>query len=73
MASKTAAAKTTAPKTMAAAKKKSPAKKKKNGYSTGDFVVYPTHGVGKITGIEKQEIAGFNLELFVIRFASEKM
>ena len=73
MTSKTAAKKTTAPKTTAVAKKRSPAKKKKNGYSTGDFVVYPTHGVGRITGIEKQEIAGFKLELFVIRFDSEKM
>ncbi len=72
-ANKTMAPKTMAPKTMAVAKKKSPVKKKKNGYSTGDFVVYPTHGVGKITGIEKQEISGFNLELFVIRFDAEKM
>jgi CarD family transcriptional regulator len=42
-------------------------------FSKGDFVVYPTHGVGKVLGIEKQEIAGFALQLFVISFESEKM
>lgn len=42
-------------------------------FSTGDYVVYPTHGVGKVTGVEKQEVAGFNLQLFVISFDSEKM
>ena len=35
--------------------------------------MYPTHGVGKVIGIEKQEVAGFNLQLFVILFDSEKM
>ncbi len=30
----------------------------KASFATGDLVVYPTHGVGKITGIETQEIAG---------------
>ena len=39
----------------------------------GDYVVYPTHGVGKITGIETQEIAGQKLKLFVIEFEKEKM
>ncbi len=42
-------------------------------FSKGDYVVYPTHGVGKVVGVEKQEIAGFNLQLFVINFAAEKM
>ena len=27
-------------------------------FAKGDLVVYPTHGVGKITAIETQEIAG---------------
>ncbi len=35
--------------------------------------MYPTHGVGKVTGIERSEVAGFNLQLFVILFDSEKM
>jgi CarD family transcriptional regulator len=42
-------------------------------FSKGDYVVYPTHGVGRVTGVEKQEVAGFNLQLFVISFAAEKM
>ncbi len=49
------------------------ANKKKLAFSKGEYVVYPTHGVGKVTGIEKSVIAGFNLQLFVILFDSEKM
>lgn len=36
-------------------------------------IVYPAHGVGYITEIEKQEIAGHKVELFVIEFEHEKM
>ena len=46
---------------------------KKAEFSPGDFVVYPTHGVGKIVGIEEQEISGYELQLFVIKFETEKM
>ena len=46
---------------------------KKLPFAKGDYVVYPTHGVGKVTGIERREVAGFNLQLFVILFDSEKM
>ncbi len=42
-------------------------------FSKGDYVVYPTHGVGRVTGVEKQEVAGFDLQLFVIAFTAEKM
>jgi CarD family transcriptional regulator len=42
-------------------------------FSAGDFVVYPTHGVGKVTGVETQEIAGQELTLFVISFEKERM
>ncbi|MGE4221252.1 MAG: CarD family transcriptional regulator [Alphaproteobacteria bacterium] len=44
-----------------------------NGYKTGDWVVYPTHGVGKVTGIERQDIEGFALELIVISFERDRM
>ena len=44
-----------------------------HGFETGDFVVYPTHGVGRISGVETQEIAGGPLQLFVIQFDKEKM
>ncbi len=42
-------------------------------FAAGDFVVYPTHGVGRIDGLETQTIAGQELQLFVIRFEKEKM
>ena len=45
----------------------------RNGFKTGEFVVYPSHGVGQITAIEEQEVAGFKLELFVVSFAKDKM
>ncbi|MGB8275520.1 MAG: CarD family transcriptional regulator [Alphaproteobacteria bacterium] len=45
----------------------------KLGFSAGDFVVYPTHGVGRIIGLEQQEISGSRLDLFVIRFEKERM
>ena len=44
-----------------------------NDFVVDQFVVYPSHGVGKITAIEEQEIAGISLELFVIDFAKDKM
>jgi CarD family transcriptional regulator len=45
----------------------------RHGFKATEFVVYPAHGVGKIVGIEEQEIAGMALELFVISFEKEKL
>jgi CarD family transcriptional regulator len=42
-------------------------------FGEGDFVVYPTHGVGKITGVETQEIAGYKLSVFVVHFDKDRM
>ena len=53
--------------------KKSTKIKRVGGFGINDFVVYPTHGVGRITDIEKQEFAGTELRLFVILFEKEKM
>jgi CarD family transcriptional regulator len=39
----------------------------------GDFVVYPTHGVGKVERIATEEIAGHNLELIHITFDENRM
>jgi CarD family transcriptional regulator len=50
-----------------------PVKHEKHDFRSGDYVVYPTHGVGKIDAIERQSIAGIDLELIVIRFEKEKM
>ncbi len=45
----------------------------RHGFKTNEYVVYPAHGVGRIVGIEEQEIAGIALELFVITFDKEKL
>ncbi|GGB32676.1 CarD family transcriptional regulator [Tistrella bauzanensis] len=45
----------------------------KKRFGTGDIVVYPAHGVGKIEAVEAQEIAGMALELYVIRFDDDRM
>ena len=42
-------------------------------FKTGDFVVYPTHGVGKVLGTETEEIAGTELALLVINFEHDRM
>jgi CarD family transcriptional regulator len=46
---------------------------KRAGFKTGEQIVYPAHGVGKIVGVETQEVAGIKLDLFVINFAKDKM
>ncbi len=45
----------------------------RKGFRVNEYIVYPAHGVGKIVAIEKEEIAGAELELFVIHFESDKM
>jgi CarD family transcriptional regulator len=45
----------------------------RQGFKTGEFIVYPAHGVGQITDIEEQEVAGIKLELFVISFEQDKL
>jgi CarD family transcriptional regulator len=45
----------------------------RHGFKATEFIVYPAHGVGRIVGIEEQEIAGMALELFVISFDKEKL
>ena len=47
--------------------------KSKLDFSTSQFVVYPSHGVGQIQSVEDQEIAGTSLELYVIAFEKDKM
>ena len=45
----------------------------RHGFKTGEYIVYPAHGVGQITAIEEQEVAGHKLELFVINFEQDKL
>jgi CarD family transcriptional regulator len=47
--------------------------RERHGFKTGEYIVYPAHGVGQILAIEEQEIAGHKLELFAITFAKDKM
>jgi len=54
------------------AKKLSP-KKIKLQYSVGDFIVYPSHGVGEVTDIQTFEIAEEKLEMYNVIFDKEKM
>ena len=42
-------------------------------FDVGDYVVYPKHGVGRVVELQRQEIAGASLELYVLRFEKERM
>ena len=42
-------------------------------YVAGDYVVYPTHGVGRIIGTENNHIEGSTISLLVIRFEQDRM
>lgn len=74
-AAKTAAKKPVAKEAAGAASKATEAVARKSalGYRVNEHIVYPAHGVGQIVEISSQEIAGMQLELFVINFDKEKM
>ena len=42
-------------------------------FKIGDSVVYPSHGVGCITGEEVQTVAGSEIKVYVISFDNDKM
>jgi CarD family transcriptional regulator len=42
-------------------------------FRKGDFVVYPTHGVGRVDRIGSEEIAGHRLNLIHVSFAENRM
>ena len=42
-------------------------------FAVGDYVVYPKHGVGRVMELQNEEIAGMQLELYVLRFEKERM
>jgi CarD family transcriptional regulator len=62
-----------AAKSAVPAAKAAPVVAKKPSFKIGELVVYPAHGVGKITNIEEQEIAGIKLELYIVDFEKEKL
>ena len=41
--------------------------------AVGDYVVYPTHGVGQVREITEEKIASSKLEFLVIAFAKNRM
>ena len=48
-------------------------KKVKKIFNTKDYVVYPTHGVGLVIDIEKREVVGQKLEMYVIEFIKDNL
>ncbi len=53
--------------------KKLPAKLVEGLFNIGQHVVYPAHGVGRVTGVETQQVAGMKLEVFVVAFDQDKL
>ena len=49
------------------------ARKSDATFEEGDFVVYPTNGVGRILGTETREVAGMKLEMIVVSFDQDRM
>jgi len=46
---------------------------KDESFTEGDYVVYPTHGVGRVDKIAIEDIAGHRLELIHITFEENRM
>ena len=70
---KTVASKPVAAKPAPANTNTKPVGKVKFEFGPNDYVVYPTHGVGRIVKVEQQEFSGMRLDLFVIEFEKDKM
>ena len=54
-------------------KKSRSSQQKKKIYNLKDFVVYPKHGVGKITAIEKAKIGDIDIQFYKILVEKEKL
>lgn len=48
-------------------------KQEQTEFTTGDFVVYPAHGVGQVEGVETQTIGGMDVSLYTISFEKDRM
>ncbi len=44
-----------------------------SGFEVGQHVVYPAHGVGIVTGVEKESVSGIEFEVYVVSFDQDKM
>jgi CarD family transcriptional regulator len=46
---------------------------KNQAFAVDDYIVYPSHGVGRIVAIETQEIVGDLLEMYVVSFEQDRL
>jgi CarD family transcriptional regulator len=46
---------------------------KQSNFKKGDYVVYPSHGVGRVEGIETTKIGGMDMSLYTISFEKDRM
>ena len=53
-----------------AAKKKTSTKRL---FKANQHIVYPAHGVGIVTSVDQEVIAGFDIEVYVVHFEQDKM
>ena len=53
--------------------KSASAKDNRAQFRVKDHVVYPAHGVGRITGVETSEVAGLKMKFFIVSYKQEKM
>ena len=44
-----------------------------SGFTIGERVVYPSHGVGEIISIETQPIGNIEIQVYVVSFPQNKM
>jgi CarD family transcriptional regulator len=42
-------------------------------FAAGDHVVYPTHGVGQVQGIDTMTVAGMELKVIIVTFEENRM
>ena len=45
----------------------------KSNFKIGEYAVYPSHGVGKITGVETAKILGQDFSFYLMHFEKEKL
>ena len=69
----TSAAKVPSAKTAKSARAGASAKDNRAQFRVKDHVVYPAHGVGRITGVETSEVAGLQMKFFIVSYKQEKM
>lgn len=60
-------------KKTAGSKKTTAKKSSKRSFRAGQHIVYPAHGVGEVVGVEQEVIAGFDIEVYVVKFEQDKM